>query len=46
MGHNADFWQVTGNALNFAFEMHHIIDSELHRDLKSTIEFKYRSRLI
>ena len=33
MGHHADFWQVTGDALNFAFEMHHINDSELHRDL-------------
>ena len=33
MGHHADFWQVTGDALDFAFDMHHIDDSDLRRDL-------------
>jgi len=33
MGHHADFWQVTGDALDFAFDMHHIENSDLRRDL-------------
>jgi len=33
MGHHADFWQVTQDALNFSFEMHHINDPDLYRDL-------------
>ena len=33
MGHHADFWQVTQEALDFAFDMHHINDSDLNRDL-------------
>ncbi|WP_319521868.1 haloacid dehalogenase type II [uncultured Desulfosarcina sp.] len=33
MGHHADFWQVTGDALDFAFDMHHIDDPDLRRDL-------------
>jgi len=33
MGHYADLWQVTQDALDFAFDMHHIIDSDLNRDL-------------
>lgn len=33
MGHHADFWQVTQDALDFAFDMHGINDSDLHRDL-------------
>ena len=33
MGRHADFWQVTRQALDFAFEMHGIEDSELGTDL-------------
>ena len=33
MGHHADFWQITGDALDFAFDMHHINDSDLREDL-------------
>ena len=33
MGRHADFWQVTREALDFAFEMHGIEDSELGADL-------------
>jgi 2-haloacid dehalogenase len=33
MGLHADFWQVTGDALDFAFDMHHIDDPDLRRDL-------------
>ena len=33
MGRHADFWQVTREALEFAFEMHGIKDSELGKDL-------------
>jgi 2-haloacid dehalogenase len=33
MGHHADFWQVTQDALDFAFDMHHINDTDLGRDL-------------
>ena len=33
MGHHADFWQVTQDALDFAFEMHHVNDPALRRDL-------------
>lgn len=33
MRHHADFWQVTRDALDFAFDMHGISDSDLHRDL-------------
>ncbi len=33
MGHYADFWQVTQDALNFAFDMHNINDPNLHRNL-------------
>ena len=33
MGRHADFWQVTREALDFAFEMHAVKDSELGADL-------------
>jgi 2-haloacid dehalogenase len=33
MGHHADFWQVTRDALDFAFDMHGINDPELHKTL-------------
>jgi 2-haloacid dehalogenase len=33
MGHHADFWQVTQEALDFALDMHHINDNDLNRDL-------------
>jgi len=33
MGRHADFWQVTQDALDFAFDMHTIKDSELGKDL-------------
>ena len=33
MGRHADFWQVTRDALEFAFEMHAVKDSELSADL-------------
>ena len=33
MGHHADFWQITGDALDFAFDMHHVSDPELRKDL-------------
>ena len=33
MGRHADFWQVTREALDFAFEMHAVKDSELSADL-------------
>ena len=33
MGRHADFWQVTRDALEFAFEMHSLKDSELSEDL-------------
>jgi len=33
MGRHADFWQVTKDALDFAFDMHTIKDSELRKDL-------------
>ena len=33
MGRHADFWQVTRDALDFAFEMHAVKDSELSADL-------------
>ena len=33
MGRHADFWQVTRDALDFAFEMHAVKDSELSTDL-------------
>ena len=33
MGHHADFWKVTQDALDFAFDMHGIKDSVLHNDL-------------
>jgi 2-haloacid dehalogenase len=33
MGHHADFWHVTLDALDFAFDKHSINDSDLHRDL-------------
>jgi 2-haloacid dehalogenase len=33
MGHHADFWQVTGDALNFSFDMYRIDDPVLKRDL-------------
>jgi len=33
MGHHADFWTVTGDALDFAFDMHHLNDPDLRRDL-------------
>ena len=33
MGHHADFWQVTQDALDFAFDMHGINNPDLHKDL-------------
>jgi len=33
MGHHADFWKVTQDALVFAFDMHGIDNPDLHRDL-------------
>ena len=33
MQRHADFWQVTREALDFAFEMHGLKDSELGKDL-------------
>ena len=33
MGHHADFWQVTQDALDFAFDTHHIDDPALRDDL-------------
>jgi 2-haloacid dehalogenase len=33
MGRHADFWQVTREALDFAFEMHAVKDAELSTDL-------------
>ena len=37
MGRHADFWQVTREALDFAFDMHRIDDPDLHRE-----EFRHR----
>lgn len=33
MGHHVDFWQVTRDALDFAFDMHGIDNPDLRRDL-------------
>jgi 2-haloacid dehalogenase len=33
MGQHADFWQVTQDALDFAFDMHGINNPDLHKDL-------------
>ncbi|MCF8079849.1 MAG: haloacid dehalogenase type II [Desulfobacterales bacterium] len=33
MGHHADFWRVTQDALDFAFDSYGINNPELHRDL-------------
>ena len=33
MGHHADFWQVTGDALDFALEHHDVADAALRDDL-------------
>jgi 2-haloacid dehalogenase len=33
MGHHADFWQVTQDALDYAFDMHSINDPDLHKAL-------------
>jgi 2-haloacid dehalogenase len=33
MGHHADFWQVTQDALDFAFDTHHLNDPALRSDL-------------
>ncbi|MBW1803202.1 MAG: haloacid dehalogenase type II [Deltaproteobacteria bacterium] len=33
MRHHADFWQVTQDALDFAFDMHQISDQDLQKDL-------------
>jgi 2-haloacid dehalogenase len=33
MGHHADFWQVTRDALDFAFDLHHLKDPDLQKDL-------------
>lgn len=33
MQHHADFWQVTREALDFAFDMHKVTDRELKEDL-------------
>jgi 2-haloacid dehalogenase len=36
MGHHADFWQVTQDALDFAFDMHGINNLNLRKDLMET----------
>ncbi len=33
MGHHADFWQVTQDALDYAFDMHTVKDTDLRKDL-------------
>jgi 2-haloacid dehalogenase len=33
MGNHADFWQVTQDALDFAFDIHHLKDPDLRKDL-------------
>jgi 2-haloacid dehalogenase len=33
MGHHADFWQVTRDALDYAFDMHQLDDHDLGTDL-------------
>ena len=33
MGHHADFWQVTRDALDYAFDMHAVKDAGLRKDL-------------
>jgi 2-haloacid dehalogenase len=33
MGHHADFWKVTQDALDFVFDMHGINNLDLHKDL-------------
>ncbi len=33
MGHHADFWQVTQDALDYAFDMHTVTDTDLRKDL-------------
>jgi 2-haloacid dehalogenase len=33
MGHHADFWQVTRDALEYAFDMHDVTNSDLRKDL-------------
>ncbi|MBW2409044.1 MAG: haloacid dehalogenase type II [Deltaproteobacteria bacterium] len=33
MGHHADFWQVTQDALDYAFDMHSVNDADLRKDL-------------
>ena len=33
MGHHADFWQVTQDALDYAFDMHAVKDADLRKDL-------------
>jgi 2-haloacid dehalogenase len=33
MGKHADFWQVTSDALDYAFDMHQVDDRDLHEDL-------------
>lgn len=33
MGHHADFWHVTQDALDFAFDMHRVNNPELRKDL-------------
>ena len=33
MGHHADFWQVTQDALDYAFDMHSLQDADLRKDL-------------
>jgi 2-haloacid dehalogenase len=33
MGHYTDFWQVTQDALDFAFDIHEIVDPGLRSDL-------------
>ena len=33
MGHHTDFWQVTQDALDFAFDIHHLKDPDLQKDL-------------
>jgi 2-haloacid dehalogenase len=33
MGHHADFWQVTQDALDYAFDMHSVKDADLREDL-------------
>jgi 2-haloacid dehalogenase len=33
MGYHSDFWKITGDALEFAFDMHHLNDPDLRKGL-------------